>query len=491
MKRFPRSLRNRLSVTNVGILAVGLVAAACASLFGTYTLLVGEVDATVRQSRDTLAETPLSTDALQRVCQLADAFGAPDGNPDHGFTASAKDEPFVLLDPSGRIRPTCTLFDGDLRLARAIAAAVDDPGALADSGELTSVTAGGHHYRAGVARLDDGSYAISTTRYDGVRNAVRKLFVVEAVFGALLLLLLAVVSSHVARRRLRPLEDMVETASAISEGDLSRRVDTSPPGGSEVEQLRDALNAMLQQVEGAMASREEAAARQRQFLADASHELRTPLATVLGYLQLYDKGILDDAEAERALTRVGAEARRMSHLVDELLALARLDQHPARDRAPVDLAVLVRDAAADLRAQQPHRPVTADAPAPAVVVGDEAQLRQVVGNLLANVRTHTPEDAACTLTAAAKDGAAVLRIADTGPGMRPEDAARVFDRFFRADPGRARAAGGSGLGMSIVRAVVEAHDGEVALDTAPAAGMAVTIRLPRAQRGGSRVEGSL
>ena len=479
MKRFPRSLSNRLSVTNVVILAVGLVAAACASLFGTYTLLVGEVDSTVRQDRDTLAAGPLSATALERVCQIADVFGARGEN---GIAGSAKPEPFVLLDAAGRLQPTCPLLGGnDPLLTREIADSVDDPGALADSGDLTSVEAGGRHYRAAVARLDDGSYAIATTRYDGVRNAVRKLFVMEAVFGALLLLLLAVVSSHAARRRLRPLEDMVETASAISEGDLSRRVDTSPPGGSEVEQLRDALNAMLQQVEGAMASREEAAARQRQFLADASHELRTPLATVLGYLQLYDKGILDDDEAERALTRVGAEAERMSRLVDELLALARLDQHPARDRAPVDLAALVRDAAADLRAQQPHRPVTADAGAPAVVVGDEAQLRQVLGNLLANVRTHTPEDAACTLSAATGDGAAVLRIADTGPGMRPEDAARIFDRFFRADPGRARVAGGSGLGMSIVRAVVEAHDGEVALDTAPGAGMAVTIRLPLAE----------
>ncbi|MFF0723440.1 sensor histidine kinase [Streptomyces sp. NPDC004134] len=486
MKRFPRSLSNRLSVTNVVILAVGLLAAACASLFGTYTILVGEVDATVRQDRDTLVSGPLSATALKQVCRFAGAFGAHD---DKGFGSAAKEEPFVLLDARGELQPTCPLIGGDNpRLSRAIAASVGDPGALADSGGLTSIEAGGHHYRAAVARLDDGSYAISTTRYDSVRNAVRKLFVMEAVFGALLLLLLAVVSSHAARRRLRPLEDMVETASAISEGDLSRRVDTSPPGGSEVEQLRDALNAMLQQVEGAMASREEAAARQRQFLADASHELRTPLATVLGYLQLYDKGILDDDEAERALTRVGAEAERMSRLVDELLALARLDQHPARDRAPVDLAALVRDAAADLRAQQPHRPVTADAGAPAVVVGDEAQLRQVLGNLLANVRTHTPEDAACTLSAATGDGAAVLRIADTGPGMRPEDAARIFDRFFRADPGRARVAGGSGLGMSIVRAVVEAHDGEVALDTAPGAGMAVTIRLPLP---GARVESSV
>ncbi len=486
MKRFPRSLSGRLSVTNVVILAVGLIAAACGSLFGTHAILVGEVDATVRQDRDTLAASPLSVTGLEGVCRLAESLGV---SRDGSFARATRDESFVLLDAAGELRPTCPLFDGgDPRLARRIAAAVDDPAALADSGGITSVEAGGHHYRAAAARLDDGSYAIATTRYDGVRNAVRKLFVTEALFGALLLLLLAVVSSHAARRRLRPLEDMVETASAISEGDLSRRVGTAPPGGSEVEQLRDALNAMLHQVEGAMASREEAAARQRQFLADASHELRTPLATVLGYLQLYDKGILDAAEADRALTRVTAEAERMSRLVDELLVLARLDQHPARDRAPVDLAVLVRDAAADLRAQQPQRPVTADAPAPAVVVGDEAQLRQVVGNLLANVRTHTPEDAACTLSAAPSNGVAVLRIADTGPGMRPEDAARIFDRFFRADPGRARVAGGSGLGMSIVRAVVEAHDGEVALDTAPAAGMAVTIRLPRAA---SRLESSL
>lgn len=486
MKRFPRSLSNRLSVTNVVILAVGLLAAACASLFGTYTLLVGEVDATVRQGRDTLDSGPLSAVALERVCQLAETFGVRE---DEGIAGSAEDEPFVLLEATGELRPTCVLFGGnDPRLSREIADAVDDPGALADSGDLTSIAAAWPPLPR--RRRPPRRRFVRHQHHPLRRRAQRRTQTLR--HGSRL----RRPAPAAPRRRLlarrpppaAPLEDMVETASAISEGDLSRRVDTSPPGGSEVEQLRDALNVMLQQVEGAMASREEAAARQRQFLADASHELRTPLATVLGYLQLYDKGILDDDEAERALTRVGAEAERMSRLVDELLALARLDQHPARDRAPVDLAALVRDAAADLRAQQPHRPVTADAAAPAVVVGDEAQLRQVLGNLLANVRTHTPEDAACTLSAATGDGAAVLRIADTGPGMRPEDAARIFDRFFRADPGRARVAGGSGLGMSIVRAVVEAHDGEVALDTAPGAGMAVTIRLPLPD---ARVESSV
>jgi two-component system OmpR family sensor kinase len=238
-----------------------------------------------------------------------------------------------------------------------------------------------------------------------------------------------------------------------------------------VNQLRTALNAMLQETERING-------QLRQFVADASHELRTPLASIRGYLQLHERGMLDSEEERRAYERIAAESERMGHLVDELLALARLDRRPAPRPHPVDLARLVADGVADLRAQQPERPVATETDQAVVVRGDEALLRQLVGNLLSNVRVHTPPDSLVTVSAHVRRGEAVLRVADNGPGMAPEDAARVFDRFFRADPDRARATGGSGLGMSIVQAVVEAHDGSVELDTAPGEGLTVIARLP-------------
>jgi two-component system OmpR family sensor kinase len=242
---------------------------------------------------------------------------------------------------------------------------------------------------------------------------------------------------------------------------------------------------MLHQIEQALLTSEDAASRLRQFVADASHELRTPLATVRGYLELYEKRMLDDRERDRALLRVAAESERMSRLVDELLALARLDHRPALRLRPVDLRRLVHDGVADLSAQQPRRPVRVecDGSGPVEVRGDEAKLRQVIGNLLGNVRIHTPTDTPVTVEVRADGaGSAVLRVSDSGPGMRGEDAARVFDRFFRADPDRSRATGGTGLGMSIVEAVVHAHDGSVAVDTAPGRGLTVCVTLPAQTR---------
>jgi two-component system, OmpR family, sensor kinase len=247
----------------------------------------------------------------------------------------------------------------------------------------------------------------------------------------------------------------------------------------EVEQLRLALNSMLHQVESAYRTRERSAAQLRRFVADASHELRTPLSAIRGYLQLYDKGMLrEPAERKRAWDRMTGEADRMGRLVDELLTLARLDQRPELRFRNVDLARLVRDAAEDLRAQQPGRPVTVSAEGALLVRADESGLRQVLGNLMANVRTHTPADVAVALSLERAGGVVRMCVADEGPGLAEEDAARIFDRFFRAGGGA-----GSGLGMAIVQGVAAAHGGGVAVRTSPGAGLAVTITLPSGQGG--------
>ncbi|MEE4541731.1 HAMP domain-containing sensor histidine kinase [Streptomyces sp. V4-01] len=479
----PQSLRGRFTIANVLFLAAGLVLAAAASIAATYMVLIGQIDETLRSQSTALDRAALGSDGLRQLCTLAELLQMGKGGA--SVADAFQQDLFIVLDAQGRPATVCHDDAGPVTAdQRRMADALSDPAHLA-SGGTSTVRSGMTEYRVMATRLPDGTLVVHGIRLNGVKHAIGKLLIWESAAGVVLLGLLATGSLTAARRRLSPLEDMVETASAIAEGDLSRRIGAARHGSSEVEQLSSALNAMLQQIETALTESERATAQLRQFLADASHELRTPLASVRGYLQLYEKGMLDPDERDRALGRVSAEALRMSRLVDELLALARLEDRPALPHCPVDLAALVGDAAADLAAQQPERPLTllpagVGGAAAVRALGDEAGLRQVVGNLLGNVLVHTPADSPLTIELVREGGDVVLRIADSGPGMAADDAARVFDRFFRAAPDRARETGGAGLGMSIVQAVVHAHGGSVDLDTAPTRGLTVHVRLPAA-----------
>jgi two-component system OmpR family sensor kinase len=227
--------------------------------------------------------------------------------------------------------------------------------------------------------------------------------------------------------------------------------------------------------------------RLRRFVADASHELRTPLTSIRGFAELYRQGaVRSEEDVRRLIQRIEAEGGRMGLLVEDLLLLARLDRERPLTITPVDLAAIAGDAVHDARAVQPSRPLAlhldeslTDVP---VVLGDEGRLRQVVGNLVTNALVHTPGDVRVTVTVA-QDGAdpdfLLLRVADEGPGMDSTDAVRAFERFYRADASRTRAAGGTGLGLAIVASLVEAHGGTVGLETAPGQGATVTVRLPR------------
>ncbi|MGN6332161.1 MAG: sensor histidine kinase, partial [Motilibacteraceae bacterium] len=226
----------------------------------------------------------------------------------------------------------------------------------------------------------------------------------------------------------------------------------------------------------------------RQFAADASHELRTPLTTIRGYAELYRQGALGPEELPDAMRRIEQEAQRMSTLVAELLELARLDRTSSLDLAEADLAAVVRDAAADARAVEPDRPVQADAPDGLIVMVDEPRIRQVLANLLANVREHTPARTPVAVRLAPVQGGVVLEVADAGPGMPPQDAARALDRFHRGgdradgegDAGMngAGSGGGSGLGLSIVQAIAVAHGGQATLESWPGQGTRVRVWLP-------------
>ncbi|MFF3498767.1 ATP-binding protein [Streptomyces sp. NPDC003247] len=464
------SLRAKLTAANVALLALGIVAATAVSLVGMRHYLLDQVDSELTKTRSSLAGSGLTLRQIDSVRILG--FVRDRLVPEHADEQPTPDSVFAAVDARGR---AVTVFGIEPTEAqRGLADAVDDPGALARAPDPYDVTVHGAPYRATATRLADGTYVLLATSTDALHKGLVKALKLDLAVGTLLLALLACLTLFSVRRRMRPLEDMVETSSAIAEGDLTRRVPSSHHPTQEVEQLRLALNSMLHQVETAYRTREHSAAQLRRFVADASHELRTPLSAIRGYLQLYDQGMLrDPAERRRAWDRMNGEVDRMGRLVDELLTLARLDQRPELRLREVDVSRLVRDAAEDLRAQQPGRPVTVDAAGAVLVRADESGLRQVLANLVANVRTHTPADVPVRLAVERADGAVRLLVADKGPGLAPDDAARVFDRFFRAGGGA-----GSGLGLAIVQGVVHAHGGEVTVRTSPGEGLTVTVELP-------------
>jgi two-component system OmpR family sensor kinase len=291
---------------------------------------------------------------------------------------------------------------------------------------------------------------------------------------------LAALSTWVVRLGLRPLDEIGATAEAIAAGDLSRRVDRAEPD-SEVGRLGLALNAMLGQIEDAFSRRAASEERLRRFVADASHELRTPLTSIRGYAELFRQGASERPEdLANAMRRIEEEATRMGFLVEDLLLLARLDQGRPLEREPVDLLRLATDAVADARAVSPERTITLTGDAPVVVVGDEARLRQVAGNLLGNAAVHTPPGTPVHVRVMAEDGHARLDVRDEGPGLPPGVGDEVFERFYRADAARSRATGGAGLGLSIVAAVAEAHGGRARLETPPGPGAWFVVELPLA-----------
>src|SRR6201996_8411804 len=341
-----------------------------------------------------------------------------------------------------------------------------------------------------------------------VDRTIGFLTTLDVVVSVVIMLGLAVVSVAVVRTNLRPLDD-------IAAGHPDRRVPDRDPR-TEVGRLGQSINTMLAQIETAFLAQrqsEEAAVqseeRMRRFIADASHELRTPLTAIRGFAEYYrqrggvispeegSRGSLAPADLDRIMQRVEGEAARMGVLVEDLLLLARLDQQRPIEHRPVDLLVLAADAVQDSRMIAPGRTVKLDVePGQAFLVnGDEARLRQVIANLTSNALKYTPDGSPIDvrLRAGRMPGqphfpggpapsvpAAVLEVADQGPGLTPEQSQRVFERFYRADPHRNRNSGGSGLGLAIVSALVAAHGGTASVESEPGQGATFRITLPLA-----------
>jgi two-component system OmpR family sensor kinase len=344
----------------------------------------------------------------------------------------------------------------------------------------TGAASGDLEYRAVAVTATNGAVILVAAPLTSVDDTVDDLRGRLLFIGAVALAILALLVWAVVANANRQLDHLVDTAARIGSGDLSARV-VVPPGGTGA-RLARALNEMVHQLEMAFAAREASEDRLRRFAADASHELRTPLTHIRGYAELLRSGAATGTDDQaRAVSRIEAEALRMSELVDELLLLARLDRRRPLDTAPVDLNVVVFDSVADARAAEPDRPIALSLPDRAVVVpGDDGKLRQALANLLANVRVHTPPTTPAAVTLTELPDVAVIRVDDDGPGMSADAAAHAFDRFYRPEHSRSRSNGGSGLGLAIAEAVVHAHGGTVTLDTALGAGTHIGVTLPLA-----------
>jgi two-component system, OmpR family, sensor kinase len=343
-----------------------------------------------------------------------------------------------------------------------------------------SAGSSGLRYRV-YARRDpeDSGITIAAVPLREVDQTLNRLLLVEGLVIGGVLAALGSSAFFVVRLGLRPLDRIERTAGQIAAGDLSRRVSPATPR-TEVGRLGLALNAMLDRLEQAFAGRTASEERLRQFLADASHELRTPLASIRGYAELYRMGATEDAAGtEMAMRRIEEEAKRMGILVEDLLALARLDEAPQLRRGPVDLAVLASDAVEDARATAPEREITLSAPDTAPASGDPHQLRQVLGNLLRNALVHTPAGTPIEVAVAQDDGSVTVSVRDHGPGLPTGSHTNLFDRFWRAEGGRERGRAGAGLGLAIARGVVEAHRGQISAGDAPGGGALFVVRLPK------------
>ena len=341
----------------------------------------------------------------------------------------------------------------------------------------------GLHYRAEAVTVPGGTL-ITAISLDPTELTLASLTHVELFVSIAVVIALVVLALWIVRIGLRPLEDMTTTAGAIAVGDLTQRI-RGADEQSEVGRLGEALNGMLSQIEAAFAQRTASEARLRRFVADASHELRTPLTSIRGYAELLRKGAFDtEAARQRAAQRIEGEAARMSLLVSDLLLLARLDQGRPLEREVVDLRRVAAEAVDAFAVLDDRRAVVLEAGDTVLVEGDGDRLRQIVDNLLQNAMTHTPPGTEVQVAVVRRGPSALITVTDNGPGLDAEQAARVFDRFYRGS--EARTGEGTGLGLSIVAALAGAHGGGASVAGAPGGGACFTVEIPAFDAGGRR-----
>ncbi len=478
------SLRARLLAGLLLLAAIGLVTLGAVTYAEQKSFLYERADQQAQVAFEPVSQRLDQTGA--NVTGLGGGQGQPGGFGGPPFGGGNKPPPHHV-DPAGyavgqrrdasgnQVGKIAVLSTGSTRLATP-----RFPAKLAVGHSTTVGSVGsGLKYRVTAFLTGDqpGTTLVAIPLREATQTLNRLLLVEGLVIGGVLIAL-AALAWWVIGLGLRPLDRMGAVAGRIAAGDLTQRVSPATER-TEVGRLGLALNGMLAQIEKAFAERKQSEDRLRRFLADASHELRTPLSSIRGYAELFRIGAASDkAEAEKAMRRIEEEARRMGVLVEDLLALARMDEVREPVRRPVELRRLARDAVDDARAVAPERSIELQDGDPAEVQGDRDELRKVIANLMRNALVHTPEGTPIEVRVSTAGGDALLEVRDHGPGLPPGDPAELFERFWRAEPGRERGRGGAGLGLAIVAAIVAAHGGSVSAANAEGGGASFVVRLP-------------
>ena len=464
------SLRARLLTVVVSLTAAGLIVAGIATYASLRSFLVDRVDRTVTAGAQSIER---SLGRGRAAPGALDALG--EANP--GIYVGSVDTGGVVRWAPVGTRPGATPLPQPVLSAERAREAVDR-----DDPFTVSAISGDTRFRVGLEPLGGGGQIlIVAAPLDEVDDTLHQLLVVELVVAGSVLLVTLLAGLWLVRVGLRPLGRIEVTAAAIAGGDLSQRVENDDPK-TEVGRLGGALNTMLGQIEEAFDERTASEQRLRRFVADASHELRTPLAAVRAYAELFDRGARERPDdLERAMTGIQRESRRMGLLVDDLLLLARLDQGRPLERKPVALVDVASDAVEAARMLDPDREFDLEAPAPVEVEGDRERLRQVLDNLLANVRAHTPAGTPATVRVVREGALAVVEVIDAGPGLSEDQLAHAFERFYRGDTSRSRDAGGAGLGLAIAVAIAESHGGSASVANVGRGGghgLTVSVSMP-------------
>jgi len=469
------SLRNRLILASVVLASFAIIASDFAANAALRTYLISQVD-------DQLIN--ISNTSLNRL----DRAGiAP-------LEADDKNSPFKILEPLRGV-PTATsitLLDIDGNLIGQVGGELGGKNFAVTGLKIAEVSQyknrpftiegkdGEPDIRALAQMLPTGMGSVivadSLEKVDKTLSQLRFLFL---ILGLIALIAIAMAARWIIALGLKPLEAVEDTAEAIAAGDLSARLPAAKPD-TEVGRLTTSLNTMLARIEESFTARLESENKLRRFVADASHELRTPLTAIRGFAELHRQGaVVGEEKTKELINRIEKESVRMSSLVEDLLLLARLDQSRELAKEPVDLNTLITEAVASARAAGPNHPIEIKLEASEIfVLGDSQRIHQVIANLLANARAHTPNGTQISITAMQGVSETTIAVSDKGPGLSKADQDRIFERFYRADPSRVRNSGeGSGLGLSIVDAVMKAHGGYVTVKSEVGQGATFTLHF--------------
>ncbi len=477
------SLRTRLVVGLVLLTATGLAVVGAITYAAERSFLLNRVD---QQLRSSINAVSIALDDRGFSVGDANTKGAPDGGGGRGPDGHGGDRTITTdLPPGtyGQRRTNAGAVVGHTAFSYGEKALPTPrlPVRL-PLNRIVSVGAVGSsavQYRVLAERESDRSaITVVAVPLTDVSSTLDRLLGIEGIVIGVVVVALGLLALLVVAVGLRPLDRIARGAGAIAAGDLAHRVEPATPR-TEVGRLGIALNTMLDRLQDAFQARERSEDRLRQFLADASHELRTPLASIRGYAEVFRLGAATEPDdLATAMRRIEDEAARMGVLVEDLLALARLDAVREPVREAVELSLVVAEAVDAARVVAKDRPISLHGDPSVSVQGDRLELRRAIDNLMRNALTHTPADAAIEVTVRRGGDGAEVEIRDHGPGLPAGDPAELFERFSRPAVGRSRGKGGAGLGLAIVAATVARHDGTVVAENAPGGGARFIMRLP-------------